>query len=144
MEPVRKLDGSDRICARIRIFPGHLSAGSRTWFVPDKILNKPELVQTKSLLSALPADAHFACRKNKAEGETLFSTPKLEKAGPMELTQTGGLSVQGMANLQAPRRGSSGLGWWIDCFLVHCRMCSCCKTAVPAEDSSCYSLEPRE
>lgn len=78
--------------------------------MPDKILNKPELVQMKSLLSALPADAHFACRENNAEGETLLPSPKLAEAEPMELTQTDGLSFQGTANLRAPRRGSSGLG----------------------------------
>lgn len=95
--------------ARTRIFPGRLSAGLRPRFVPDKTLNRPELVQTKSLLSALPADVRFGCRK-RMKLKTLFSTTKLEKAGKMKLAKTGGLSFQTTANLWAPRRESSSLG----------------------------------
>lgn len=68
--------------ARTRIFPGLLSAGSRPWFVPDKILNRPELVQTKSLLSLLPADVRFGCRKRmKLKGRLCFQLQSWKKLG---------------------------------------------------------------
>jgi len=68
--------------ARTRIFPGRLSAGSRPWFVPDKILTRPELVQTKPLLSALPADASLGCRKRmKLKGRLCFQLQSWKKLG---------------------------------------------------------------
>lgn len=88
-----------------------VSAGSRPWFVPDKTLNRPELVQTESLLSALPADVRFGCRKRmKLKGRLCFSTTKFEKAGEMKLTETDGpcSKPQQTSGLHAEKAASLG------------------------------------